>query len=129
MKKKIAIIGLGYVGTPLVYLTASKGYDVIGIDISEESVKRIIEREKVPKQLKNKLRKINLNVSTDYSLINDSDIIIICVPTPTKEKIPDLSIMNEVIKNISNYIKKGCLIVVESTVAPRNDKKMYRRIS
>lgn len=122
-KGKVAIIGLGYVGAPLAYLVASKGYEVVGIDNSNNAIDKINRRLNVPRTLMNKCNEMDLVATKDFSYLSESDIITICVPTPTINNKPDLKIFKDVIKNISLFIKKGCLIIIESTIAPGMTKK------
>lgn len=124
--KKIGIIGLGYVGMPLAYLSAAKGFDVVGIDKNLNAIELINKRKNIPNELKkilNNKKLINLIATHDYKLLSDRDIIIICVPTPTKNNKPDLTILKSVMSELSKYIKKGCLLIIESTVAPGMTKK------
>lgn len=124
--KKIGIIGLGYVGMPLAYLSASKGFDVVGIDKNLNVIELINKRKNIPNELKkilNNKKLINLIATQDYKLLSDRDIIIICVPTPTINNQPDLTILKSVMKELSKYIKRGSLLIVESTIAPGMTKK------
>ncbi len=126
MKKEIVgVIGLGYVGAPLAYLTATKKYKVIGVDNNLEKLNAIRTEQMLPMQLANvyKEYKKNLLVTNDYSKLKNADIIIICVPTPTINNIPDLSILDNVIENLAFVIKRNCLLIVESTIAPGMTKK------
>ncbi len=125
-KCNLGIIGLGYVGAPLAYLSAMYGYNVIGIDSNQEAVDRINKRKNLPVELKfqpKEIKKEQLYATSDYSLLNNRDIIIICVPTPTKNNIPDLSIIKNVVNEMGKFIKKDCLLIVESTLAPGMTKK------
>lgn len=124
IEKKIGIIGLGYVGKPLAYLAAEKGYNVIGIDNNKVVIERINNAKDIPNQIKNKVNNMKLFATDDYSKLRECKIIIVCVPTPTKNNIPDLSIIKNVVNNIKNYIHKNCLIIVESTVAPGMTKNI-----
>lgn len=124
MNKKVGIIGLGYVGAPLAYLTAYKGYNVIGIDNDDRAIEKINKRLNIPSELNNNCDEVDLTATRDYSLLNDADTIIVCVPTPTINNKPNVNILKNVIENMSLFIKKGCLIVIESTVAP-GMTKMY----
>lgn len=118
-KSKVGIIGLGYVGAPLAYLTAYKGYSVVGIDNDTKAIKKINERLNIPEELiDNNNRKIDLIATTDYSLLKDMDIVIVCVPTPTINNKPNVTILKSVIKDMGPFMKKGCLLIIESTVAP-----------
>ena len=125
IEKKIGIIGLGYVGKPLAYLAAEKGYNVIGIDNNKVVIERINNAKDIPNQIKNKVNNMKLFATDDYSKLRECTINIVCVPTPAKKNIPDLSIIKNVVNNIKNYIHKNCLIIVESTVAPGMTKKYF----
>lgn len=126
INKKIGIIGLGYVGMPLTYLCAAKGFDVIGIDNNSNTINLLNNKKNVPEQLKKIIKRkkdIKIMATNDYKVLGDREIIIICVPTPTKNNQPDLRIMDEVIDKISKFIKKDCLLIIESTIAPGMTKK------
>lgn len=123
----VGIIGLGYVGGSLAYLTAYRGYNVIGIDNDNEAISKINSRINVPKELKQyECDNLNLFATNDYTKLKKMDIIIICVPTPTINNKPDLTILENVVRNIGDNIKKGCLIILESTVAPGMTYKYIR---
>lgn len=102
----ICVVGLGYVGLPLIE-EFSKYFKVIGFDINKSRVEK----------LNKKFRK--LIITTDPSQIKKADIIIITVPTPvTKAKQPDLSFIKFASKTIGKNLKKGAIVVLESTVYP-----------
>lgn len=131
---KISIVGLGYVGLPLAYLTAINGFDVVGIDNNINVVNSINKRTNIPKEIENGYneKNISLHATNKYESIKGSKIIIICVPTPTEKNIPDLKTLQEVIENISKFITKDALIIIESTLAPGMTRKyveQYLRIN
>lgn len=128
VETRIGIIGLGYVGKPLAYLAAEKGYNVVGIDNSKVAIDIINDRKDIPKQIEDKINEMKLLATDDYSKLKDCEIIIVCVPTPTKNNIPDLSIIEDVVNNITKYIQQNCLIIVESTVAPGMTKKYFENV-
>jgi nucleotide sugar dehydrogenase len=122
-EKTVCIIGLGYVGLPLACLCASKGYKTYGLDINKDAVEKInsgkspFEDEFVDELLP-KVKGV-LEATTDPSMIAESDIICICVPTPVDENHhPDLGPVKKVAETISGYLKKGRIIILESTVFP-----------
>lgn len=126
MKKEIVgVIGLGYVGAPLAYLVATKEYQVIGIDNDLKKINAIREEKMLPTQLTDiyKDYKKNLLLTNDYNELKNADIVIICVPTPTIDDVPDLSILNKVIESLAFVMKKGSLIIIESTIAPGMTRK------
>jgi len=121
--KKVAVIGLGYVGLPLACLCAKKGHSVVGIDINKDIVEKTnkgvshIKDESLERSLKEVAGK--LTAKADFSDIPALDVIIICVPTPVDEKYkPDLRPLKSACDKIFKLIKKGQLIVVESTIYP-----------
>jgi len=124
MKKTISVVGLGYVGLPLAISAAKSGYHVIGIDISKKRVEEINSGIATIEGITNKdvaklVKKGKLKATINYSDINKSDIILICVPTPlTADHKPDLSIIESAAIGIANYISKGTLVILESTVKP-----------
>ena len=121
--KKIGKQKINYEGMPLAYLTAYNGYNVIGIDNRDETISKINNKIDIPKELQQiNYSELNLYATKDYTKLKDIEVIIICVPTPTVKNKPDLTIMENVIRSIGNHIKKGCLIILESTVAPRYDQ-------
>lgn len=119
--KKISVVGLGYVGLPLALLAARKGFLVSGIDLSKDKVDKInrhidpIGDEYVHDNLPNS----TITASTDFSPIRSSEIVIICVPTPVKEDYqPDLEPLKKAALATAKELKKGSLIIIESTVNP-----------
>jgi UDP-N-acetyl-D-galactosamine dehydrogenase len=122
MQKKIGIIGLGYVGLPLA-MAFSKKFQVIGFDIDKERVNKLnLFEDKTnqasEKELKEVLKK-NLTLTYNPKLISDCQVYIVTVPTPvTKEKTPDLSFLLSASKTVGSFLKKGDLVIYESTVYP-----------
>ena len=121
-EKKIAIMGLGYVGLPLA-VKLSSNFEVKGFDISSKRVtdlKKGIDEtlEVTNSQLKNALKK-NLQITNNLIDINDCNIFIATVPTPIdKNNNPDFKPLLDVCKKISKFLKKGDIVVFESTVYP-----------
>ncbi len=120
-KTTIAVIGLGYVGLPLAILADKKGYRVIGVDIDQSKVK-LLNQHLSPfgdKKLSRKISKSAIKATTDFSKVKTASIIIICVPTPVYEnQMPDFKPLENACKSIAPFIKKGQLIIIESTVNP-----------
>jgi UDP-N-acetyl-D-glucosamine/UDP-N-acetyl-D-galactosamine dehydrogenase len=105
---RIAVVGLGYVGLPLAECFA-KHFDVIGIDNDFNKIN----------DLKNGLRNFLYSYDSEFSSINECDFVIVAVPTPVDDyNKPDLSILKDCTISIAKNIKKGAIIVYESTVFP-----------
>lgn len=120
---KIAVIGLGYVGLPLA-VELAKIFNVVGFDISNEKIDQLTDRFNINDEIchikKSELINAkNIIFTSDISEIENSDAIIICVPTPVdKSNNPDFSALISACKIISPYIKQDCTIIFESTVYP-----------
>lgn len=123
-KVRCAIIGLGYVGLPLAVELAGSGVEVVGIDIDKSKVDSINNKKSyiqdVPTaRLKDLVSRGMLVATTAYSALMNVDTINICVPTPLrKTKEPDISYIVKSAEQIARYLKKGQLVILESTTYP-----------
>ena len=121
---KIAVIGLGYVGLPLSIQFARSCTDVLGIDIDPHKIKLLSNGQSYIKHIESQaiaqlVNSGKLAVSTDFSLIKQSEAVIICVPTPlTKNREPDISFVLQTGRSIAPYLARGTLVVLESTTYP-----------
>ncbi len=121
-EKKIAVLGLGYVGLPLA-VGLSSSYEIIGFDISLDRVSQLLKgNDKTLEVKKEKLKSClnkNLKITNDLNKISECNIFIATVPTPiTKKNQPDLKPLMNVCKIIAKLLKKGDIVVFESTVYP-----------
>ena len=117
---KISVIGLGYVGLPL-FIGLSKKFNTVGFDIDKKKIfnlkKGVDETKEINLKNLNLLKK--LNITSEITDTKNSDIFIISVPTPvTPNNVPDLSLVKNATIGISPMIKKGSIVVYESTVYP-----------
>lgn len=119
--KTISIIGLGYVGLPLALLAEKKGYRVIGIDSDKKKIE-LLKKKKCPfadEKISAELTDSYIEVGSDYSKIQESSITVICVPTPVyANHMPNLEPVESASKGVALFLKKGQLVVLESTVNP-----------
>lgn len=115
----ICIIGMGYIGLPTATMFSLYGHNVIGVDINEESVDKLNEG-KITIEEEN-LEKLVANVVNEGKLISsttpkEADMFVISVPTPIKEdKSADMRYVISATKSIAKYLKKGNIVVLEST--------------
>jgi len=129
-KAKVAVIGLGYVGLPLAVEFARAGFRTTGIDIDKERVKRINEGKSylldiASKELSPLVRKERLKATHDYKVLKDIDALCICVPTPLrKTREPDVSHIMDSAKEVARYLRKGQLIILESTTYPGTTREI-----
>ncbi len=121
---KIAVVGLGYVGLPLALEFAGKGIAVTGIEIDSDRLQSIAKRRSYisdisSKELSNRLASGYFKASANFSVLQEADVVLICVPTPLKGKyIPDISFIKNAVKEAALHIKNGALVVLESTTYP-----------
>jgi UDP-N-acetyl-D-glucosamine dehydrogenase len=121
---QITVVGQGYVGLPLAIAAAESGIVVFGLDSDKGRIKDLckgvspfsdISSNVIGKNLDSKYYK----PTTDVSVIAESEIILICVPTPiTVERTPDLSFLIKAISSVAKNLRKGSLIIIESTIEP-----------
>ena len=123
-RARIGVIGLGYVGLPLVELFLSKGFTVTGFDTDRRKVSllnrgRSYIRHIPAGELRPYLKARAFRATTDFSMLAAADVVIICVPTPLDpHKNPDLSYVLGTTEVISQHLRRGQLVVLESTTYP-----------
>ena len=119
MKKyNISVIGLGYVGLP-VAIELSKYFNVIGYDVSKKRVNSINKNEDYNDDVTFNKKKLNIIFTNHKKLISNSTIYIITVPTPVNSlNQPDFSHLKTANETVGKYLKKGDIVIYESTVFP-----------
>jgi UDP-N-acetyl-D-galactosamine dehydrogenase len=122
--KKIAVIGLGYVGLPLT-LAFAKKYSTIGFDVNSKRIAELHSGNDITKEVNhNELvsaisNSVSLELTNDSSRLQNSDVYIVTVPTPVDhQKLPDLTFLLEATKMLGTMISPGNIIIYESTVYP-----------
>ena len=120
----VGVIGLGYVGLPLLVEFASRGFKATGFEVDESKAKQINSGASyigdVPsRKLKEVVDAKRLTATTDFDHLSECDAIIICVPTPLrKTKEPDVSYILAATDEIAKRLRRGQLIILESTTYP-----------
>ena len=124
MNRRISVIGLGYVGLPLIVEFCLKDFRGIGFEVDEKKASEInagrsyivdVTGENVKKCVENG----KLSATTDFSKLSECDVIVICVPTPLrKTKDPDMSYIIAAGEAIQKYMRRGQMIILESTTYP-----------
>ncbi len=124
---KICVLGLGYVGLPVALGISSK-FKTLGFDISYKRIKELNKRFDHNKEFKKSdFYKRKIKFSSKSQDLKDSNIYIICVPTPVKKNnLPDLSHIKNSVSTISKHIKVGDIIILESTVYPGVTEKFSK---
>ncbi|MEX6006680.1 nucleotide sugar dehydrogenase [Providencia vermicola] len=119
----VAIVGLGYVGLPLMLRYNEIGYKVVGFDIDENKVTQLNNGQSYIEHISsNRITsaiKTGFKATTDFSHISECDIIILCVPTPlNKYREPDISFIIDTTDMLKPFLRKGQLLSLESTTYP-----------
>ncbi len=130
-KAKIGIIGLGYVGLPLVIEFCKKGFPVTGFDIDPTKVEMLKEGKSYIKHIDSSdiTTHREFHPTTVFSELTDMDCIIICVPTPlNKNREPDMTYVFSTARAVAQHLRKNQLVVLESTTYPGTTDEDMRAI-
>lgn len=134
-KKIVAgVVGLGYVGLPLAVEKAKAGFKTIGFDVQEDKVNSVNSGHNyigdvVDSDLAELVKSGKLSATSDFSFIKEVDFVAICVPTPLNiHQEPDISYVRESAKAISQYLKAGTMVVLESTTYPGTTEELIKPI-
>ena len=133
-RARVGVIGLGYVGLPLIIEFALKGFPTIGFEVDTRKVETLnqgashivdVPSENVQKTIADE----KFTATTDFSLLKECDVIIICVPTPLrKTKDPDMSYILAAGEQIKKYARRGQLVILESTTYPGTTDEVLQPI-
>ncbi len=129
-KAVVGVIGLGYVGLPIVLRFCEAGFRVIGFDIDNDKVNRLNEGDSYISyidagRVSKFISEGTFNATADFEKLGESDAIIICVPTPlTNKREPDMQYVSETAKEISRHLRRGQFISLESTTYPGTTEEL-----
>ena len=130
----MGVCGLGYVGLPLAVDKAKHGFQTIGFDVQQEKVNLVNAGKNyigdvVDADLQTLVASGMLRATTDFSEVCNVDFIAICVPTPLDEhQQPDISYVRSSAEAIAKYLKKGTMVVLESTTYPGTTEELLKPI-
>jgi UDP-N-acetyl-D-glucosamine dehydrogenase len=134
VQPEIAIVGLGYVGLPLSLQFAWSGVHVLGIDIDPGKVDTLNEGRSYIKHITaeavaTQVKAHRFTAATDFARVNETQAIIICVPTPlNKNREPDISFILQTGRAIAPHLRPGTLVVLESTTYPGTTDEDLRSV-
>ena len=123
-KARVGVIGLGYVGLPLIHAFVSAGYHTVGFDVDQSKIDKLLAGESyishiTAEWITSCVEQQKFVPTSDMSRLSEVDVILICVPTPLNaEKDPDLQYVTGTTETISKHLRPGQLIVLESTPYP-----------
>jgi len=124
MVKKVCVVGQGYVGLPLAIAASSAGYSVYGLDSNKMKIESLSNGKSIIEDLtddilKNSIDSKNYIPTTNQEVINQSEVVLICVPTPlSHDRKPDLEALISATTTVGKNLKVGSLVIVESTIEP-----------
>ena len=127
---KVAVIGLGYVGLPTAVEIAKAEYKVFGIDVKKQRVDLVQKGQSYigdvsSKEVKKVINSGKLRAFNNHQPLKKSDIVLICVPTPLdKNKVPDVSYIVSTAEEIAKFLRKGQLVVLESSTYPGTTREV-----
>ncbi|QDS37004.1 nucleotide sugar dehydrogenase [Brevibacillus brevis] len=133
-KATVAVIGLGYVGLPLALSFVNKGFEVIGIDLDLQKIKKLEQGISYfpdihDSVIRSAVSSQRFTVTDNYNGIKSAEIILLCIPTPlTSYGTPDLNCLTQAAQEISQRIKVGQLIILESSTYPGTTKEVLQPI-
>jgi UDP-N-acetyl-D-glucosamine dehydrogenase len=127
------VIGQGYVGLSLACAAAEASFPVTGLDVDESRISDLLEGSlTVPgvrqTDFRSALATGRITFTTESAAVRDSDIIVICVPTPVRDGAPDLSYVESASREVARHLKPGVLVVLESTTYPGTTDTLVRSI-
>lgn len=131
---KIGVVGLGYVGLPLLMAAAERGFPTLGFDIDAAKIATLnaggsyIQRIS-PATVAAMRAAGRLEATADFTRLDEADAVLLCVPTPlTRQREPDLSFIVRTVEAVARTLRPGQLIVLESTTYPGTSREVVRPI-
>jgi UDP-N-acetyl-D-glucosamine dehydrogenase len=130
---RVAVIGLGYVGLPLSRALTKAGFPVMGFDVDSAKVDRLMRGEsyirQIPGEAIAEIRALGFEATDQFARLRDADAIIICVPTPlTEAREPDLTYVINSANSIARCLRRGQLVILESTSYPGTTREVVMPI-
>ncbi|MGH2718229.1 MAG: nucleotide sugar dehydrogenase [Actinomycetota bacterium] len=131
-KATVAVVGLGYVGLPLAVGAANVGFTVIGYDVSESKTQSLTAGESYVLDISNEELRAALahgfKATADPGEVGQADVIVICVPTPLRDDLPDMTYIEAAGNLVAKGLKPGSLVVLESTTYPGTTEELLKGI-
>ena len=119
----VGVVGQGYVGLSLACAAAEAGFDAIGLDIDEHRIEDLAEGRLTVPGVNEELFAAGIDsgrirFTVDHMRLSECDVVLICVPTPLRDRTPDLSFVEEACRQAAAHLARGALVVFESTTYP-----------
>lgn len=132
-RESLVVVGLGYVGLPLAYEAAVSGLGVTGLDLNRHVVDSLNNGrshvDDISNQQVESMRRAGFSATTEPGCLSEADVIVICVPTPLDEHLaPDMRAIEAAGRSIRDQLRRGQLVVLESTTYPGTTDGLLREI-
>ena len=125
----VAVLGLGYVGLPLMIESRRAGFNVIGVEADPTRVQQLRKGESyIDDVTDGEVAALGGVLTTDHRVLSKADIVIIAVPTPLRDGTPDLTPIESACEDISSVLRRGQLVILESTTYPGTTEDVVRPI-
>lgn len=126
----VAVVGLGYVGLPLLVAVHGEGFPVVGYDADADKVRTLeTGRSTIVDVADSEIAALDqARFAADPSALGEADVVLICVPTPLKDSTPDLSMVELAAEQVGLALRPGRLVVLESTTYPGTTEEIVRPI-
>src|SRR3954471_4927202 len=125
---RVAVVGLGYVGLPLLVSVANAGFQTVGFDADPEKIGLLREGHSYIVDVTHyDVASVDRGLfTTDSSVLAEADVVLICVPTPLTDHAPDLSLVRRAAEDVGRRLRPGRLVVLESTTYPGTTEEILR---
>jgi UDP-N-acetyl-D-glucosamine dehydrogenase len=125
---RVAVVGLGYVGLPLLVSVANSGFRTLGLDADPEKIGLLQEGHSYIVDVTDyDVTSVDRGrFSTDPAVLDEADVILICVPTPLTDHAPDLSLVRKAAEDVGRRLRSGRLVILESTTYPGTTEEILR---
>jgi UDP-N-acetyl-D-glucosamine dehydrogenase len=128
-RARVGVIGQGYVGVSLACAAADAGFEVAGIDVDRDRIDALARGEHVvagvtSAVLGSGFRSGRITFTTDGSVIEECDLVFVCVPTPLKDHMPDLSFVSNACRTVAEHLTRDSMVVLESTTYPGTTEQL-----
>ncbi|MDQ3897445.1 MAG: nucleotide sugar dehydrogenase [Actinomycetota bacterium] len=126
----VAVVGLGYVGLPLLVGAGAEGFGLIGVDVDPAKIRSLREhRSYVADVADEEVAELpHVQYSTDHRVLVAADVIVVAVPTPLRDGGPDLSMVRAAAEHVAEVLRPGQLVVLESTTYPGTTEEVVQPI-
>ena len=126
----VCVLGLGYVGLPLLLSVADAGFPTLGLDSDPERIEGLNEgRSHITDVSDSDIGSLEeMHFGTDPAVLADADVVIVCVPTPLTDHSPDLSLVQQAARDVATRLEPGRLVILESTTYPGTTEEVLRPI-